>query len=60
MSLEPTNSHEVNIGRKHAGGSSSGTHYPCPPQVQKEEEKNMDPSAERGELVPLDWLHLSY
>lgn len=52
VSLDPTDSHAVNIGRKHTEGISSGTHYTCPPQVQKEEEKNMDSSAESGELVP--------
>lgn len=41
-------------------GISCGTHYPCTPKVQKEQEKNMDPSAESGELIPLDWLYVSY
>lgn len=60
MSLEPTNSHEANVGWKPTRGISLGTHYPCPPQVQEEEEKNLDPSAQSGELVPPDWAHLSY
>ncbi|KAJ7396482.1 hypothetical protein BTVI_144859 [Pitangus sulphuratus] len=33
MSLEPTNSQEANIGKKHIGDISSGTHYLCPPQA---------------------------
>lgn len=53
VSLEPTNSHEVNTGRKHIGGISSGAHYPCSPQVQKERKKSTDTSAESAELFLL-------